>query len=218
MENHVRATQNPSTAGGPYDGGYESCPCFWGREPAEYVRRLTQLLPTLRGKHALDVGCGEGKNASYVHSLGAQVTALDVSEIAIKKASILWPNSSRIIWHHAHADRFSYGRDCYDIVICTGLLHCLPSMSSITRLICRLRRATRPGGYHVVYSFNNGPHCLSGHPELFAPFLPAHAALLSLYRRDLVIANSNVVQHDCHPDRNIQHYHSISRLLVQIKK
>src|SRR5579862_381185 len=51
--------------------------------PKEYC---IGLLGDLRGKHILDVGCGEGEDAVLLAKLGATVTGFDVSPGAIEVA------------------------------------------------------------------------------------------------------------------------------------
>ena len=60
---------------GPYDDGYRACPCFWGSRPARLVRRAAEMLG---GGKALDVGCGDGKNAIHLSESGFDVSAFDL--------------------------------------------------------------------------------------------------------------------------------------------
>ena len=59
------------------DGGLEPFP----DAPAEWLVAHEALLPG--GGRALDVACGDGRNAVYLAQLGYMVDAIDVSDVAI---------------------------------------------------------------------------------------------------------------------------------------
>src|SRR5699024_1680372 len=56
-----------------YDRGYRACPCFWGTAPSSIVQHAATLVA---GTTAVDIGCGEGKNAAYLATIGYRVTAV----------------------------------------------------------------------------------------------------------------------------------------------
>ena len=60
-------------------------------------RLLARWCEQFNSGHALDVACGSGRNSRFLASNGFQVTALDVSDVALAKArSIGHPNSAQI--------------------------------------------------------------------------------------------------------------------------
>ncbi len=58
----------------------------------KFVKWLKKRAPkedraeALSGARVLDLGCGEGKNARYFASLGARVSGIDISDVAIARA------------------------------------------------------------------------------------------------------------------------------------
>ncbi len=65
--------------------------------PAEWLVENSSLLRGGDGRRALDVACGAGRNALYHASLGFEVHAVDVSDVAIKADGVgqsRWPVSS----------------------------------------------------------------------------------------------------------------------------
>jgi tellurite methyltransferase len=51
--------------------------------PAEWLTENRSLLAGGDGRRALDVACGDGRNALYLAQLGFEVDAVDVSDVAI---------------------------------------------------------------------------------------------------------------------------------------
>lgn len=72
---------------GGYDEGYKRCACFWGNKPGKLVEQYLLKLPEGTGMTALDLGCGEGKNAIALANAGFHVTAVDCSNAALETQS-----------------------------------------------------------------------------------------------------------------------------------
>lgn len=198
---------------GGYDDGYVDCSCFWGTNPGSFVQHLLTLT-SVEGKIVLDVGCGEGKNAAYLADRGATVRAVDVSEAALRNAGTAFPPHSRLTYELADACDLHPLPSSIDIVIAYGLLHCLESLHEIETIVRELKLATRPGGHHVICAFNSRSQDLRAHPD-FEPTLLAHSQLLSLYSDWRILASTDADLREVHPNNNIEHAHSITRLIAQ---
>ena len=66
-----------------WDRRYEETELLWSAEPNRF---LVEEAAALTPARALDLACGEGRNAIWLAELGWQVTAVDFSEVAIAKA------------------------------------------------------------------------------------------------------------------------------------
>jgi SAM-dependent methyltransferase len=67
----------------PWDERYASMEQLWSGHPnGQLVRESSELQPG----RALDVGCGEGADALWLAERGWDVTALDVSRVALDRA------------------------------------------------------------------------------------------------------------------------------------
>jgi SAM-dependent methyltransferase len=66
-----------------WDERYAAHEHVWSITPNQFVERECRDLPPGR---ALDIACGEGRNAAWLASLGWQVTGVDFSQVAIDKA------------------------------------------------------------------------------------------------------------------------------------
>jgi 2-polyprenyl-3-methyl-5-hydroxy-6-metoxy-1,4-benzoquinol methylase len=199
---------------GGYDDGYQACSCFWGELPGSLVRALLKEQPSCEGLAVLDLGCGEGKNAAAFARAGATVDAVDCSAQAIANGKRAFPNLN-INWIVADAVNYLSLSRSYDIVVMYGLLHCLSSQLEISEMIDSAISKTVAGGVHFVVAFNNGPHDLSAHPNL-QPTLLAHEFYLDHYSRQRILVAESAIINEVHPNNNILHFHSITRLTARI--
>ncbi len=80
-----------------WDQRYAAADLVWSRGPNEWVAaRLADLAPA----EALDLGCGEGRNALWLASRGWRVTALDFSEVAVDRGRRLAAEAGlEVTWH-----------------------------------------------------------------------------------------------------------------------
>jgi len=77
-------SERPPSADADWDERYAGAPQVWSGQPnSALVVELAQLAPG----RVLDVGCGEGADAVWLAREGWEVTALDVSQVALDRAS-----------------------------------------------------------------------------------------------------------------------------------
>lgn len=65
-----------------WDERYAAHDSVWGPAPNRWVEQEVRDLPPGR---ALDLACGEGRNALWLDSLGWRVRAVDFSKVAVEK-------------------------------------------------------------------------------------------------------------------------------------
>jgi tellurite methyltransferase len=203
---------------GGYDIGYKACPCFWGSNPGSLVQTLETLVPTFSGMSVLDAGCGEGKNAIFLASKGAKVTAYDISELAIRNAKAIasQADSATVSFTVGDIRNIEIAPTSYDVILAYGLMHCLPGASEIRSLCRALQEATRAGGYMLLCAFNDRCQDLSAHPG-FHPTLLPHAAYMEMFNSWELVEASDQDLHETHPHNNIPHTHSMTRILAKRK-
>jgi SAM-dependent methyltransferase len=69
--------------GADWDARYAASPLLWGAAPNRFVEERCRLLPV---GTALDLACGEGRNALWLAARGWRVTGIDFSSVAIERA------------------------------------------------------------------------------------------------------------------------------------
>jgi SAM-dependent methyltransferase len=99
-----------------WDRRYRESELVWSAEPNRFVAEICADLPVGR---ALDVACGEGRNAIWLAGLGWQVTGVDFSSAALDKArQIAQRHDADIEWVHADARRIDrIGPGTFDLVV-----------------------------------------------------------------------------------------------------
>jgi SAM-dependent methyltransferase len=127
---------------------YRSSDGLWsGRPNAQLVAEAAGLVPG----RALDAGCGEGGDALWLAGRGWEVTAVDVSAVALARAATRAAEISpdvarRIDWRHA--DLISWVPDGrYDLVS----MHFMQAPPGVRQsLFRRMADAVAPGGTLLI--------------------------------------------------------------------
>jgi 2-polyprenyl-3-methyl-5-hydroxy-6-metoxy-1,4-benzoquinol methylase len=109
------------------------------------------LLGDVRGLRILDVGSGEGQDAVLLATLGAQVTALELSSEAVALARAYAEASGvadRITWVQSPVETFDAGAGQFDVAWCAAFLHHV--LADLSPVCASLKRALKPGGRFVA--------------------------------------------------------------------
>ncbi|GIH71535.1 class I SAM-dependent methyltransferase [Sphaerimonospora thailandensis] len=128
---------------------------FFTRKPDEslvsYVER-----EVLRPGRALDLGCGPGRNAVYLASLGFEVDAIDLSPTAVAWAEERARESGvDVRFHCGDAFTAEFQSGAYDLVYDSGCLHHLPPHRRVSYLDLVDRLLTL-GGHLAISCFAAG--------------------------------------------------------------
>lgn len=127
-----------------WDDRYRQSDLVWGMPPNAVVVEYVTSLP--HGS-AVDVGCGEGRNAIWLATRGWEVTGIDFSQVALDKAAQIVvdhprPVRDRLHWVCADLLTADLGTD-RDLILIV-FIH-LPAEQRKT-LLDRAVTALRPGG------------------------------------------------------------------------
>jgi SAM-dependent methyltransferase len=154
---------------GDWDERYGASELVWGVRPNQWVEQEARGLPPGR---ALDIACGEGRNALWLASLGWQVTAVDFSAVGLDKARALEARTGTkpVEWLCADATTYRHGSQVDLALMCY-----LQLAADERRLAVRgAAEALAPGGVLLVI----GHHALNLGEGVGGPQDPA--VLLSL--------------------------------------
>lgn len=77
---------------------------------------LVAEVPDLQPGRALDVGCGEGADARWLARRGWQVTAVDISQVALERAARAAGNTPNVAWTRADLTATAPPAGAFDLV------------------------------------------------------------------------------------------------------
>lgn len=87
------------------------------REPS---KRLINIIEKVKGKKALDVASGAGRNSIYLANKGFEVEALDISEVALDKLKS--KGFTNIFCNLVDLDDYEIAKNSYDLIVMTNFL------------------------------------------------------------------------------------------------
>jgi ubiquinone/menaquinone biosynthesis C-methylase UbiE len=103
------------------------------------------LLPDVQGLAGLDIGCGEGHNTRLLAKRGAQMTAIDISEVFItyaQQAEVDAPLG--ITYHRASAVELPFSDHTFDFA--TGFMSFM-DIPETEHVVAEAHRVLKPGGF-----------------------------------------------------------------------
>lgn len=128
-----------------WDARYAATDLVWSAEPNQLLVAETDDLPAGR---ALDVGCGEGRNALWLASKGWEVVGVDFSSVGLDKARrIAERRGLAVDWVAADVTTYQPEGGAFDLVL-LAYLH-LPS-PQIQAVLAAAASALAPGGVLLV--------------------------------------------------------------------
>lgn len=109
-------------------------------------------VPFIKKGHVLDLGCGSGRNALYLHKLGYHVTALDKSRCNIYRLKEIAVSDNLANFHADYCDinQVSLSEN-YDFIVSTVVMMFLYP-HRISDIIKNMQSATKKGGANLIVS------------------------------------------------------------------
>jgi len=136
----------------------------------EVFRQFGGFLP--RGR-ALDIACGKGRNALFLARHGFDVTAIDISPVALEIAqSRAVERGLSVSWQQHDLEEIRLGEDCYDMVVNLNYLQRF--------LFPQIAASLRSGGVVIFETYLIGQEAI-GHPKNPA-YLLRYNELLNAFR------------------------------------
>jgi SAM-dependent methyltransferase len=139
---------SPQEAAPDWDARYSGGQYRYGTEPNGWLAAHAELL-TPPGR-ALDLACGEGRDAVYLAALGFDVEAIDASAVALAKARRLAASRGvHVHWRRIDLEaHYAPAATTYDLIACHNFLH--------RPLLVALPAALRAGGLLIYSTFLEG--------------------------------------------------------------
>lgn len=150
------------------------------REPS---RLLLDFIPALPVGRALDIACGEGRNAIYLAREGFDVDAIDISDAALNKGRTA-AGGLKINFTAADLEGFKIPANTYELIVNFNYLQ--------RSLVPAIKNGLKRGGYLIFETYTleqkelghpKNPEFLLGPNELLRLFSDLHI----IYYREGVV-------------------------------
>ncbi|GAA0950537.1 class I SAM-dependent methyltransferase [Actinocorallia libanotica] len=140
-----------------WDRKYAAKELLWSVEPNRFAAEGLAGLPPGR---ALDLACGEGRNALWLASRGWKVRAVDFSPVAVARAREL-DREGAVEWEVADLTAYPFPVAAEDLVL-VSYLHLPPAQ--MRPVLANAARALAPGGtfFFVGHDLENLEHGTGG--------------------------------------------------------
>ena len=123
---------------------------LFGREPNVYLREHVAQLPA--GGRVLCVADGEGRNSVWLARQGFEVTAFDLSDVAVAKARGLAAEAGVKVDHQvSDFDAWPWVDAAFDAVVGIFIQFADPAMRA--RQFTHMQRALKPGGVLLLQGY-----------------------------------------------------------------
>jgi len=135
-----------------YDEGIE----FWEEPlPTESLVRFLRSFHRTKGLRAVDMGCGEGRDSIFLVKKGFNVTAIDVSRSAVKRAK-KWSKREGLPIEFLLADvtHLPIRDNIYDLAVNVACLHMIINQQVRDMHLCESYRILKHNG--IYFSCNIG--------------------------------------------------------------
>lgn len=137
---------------------YRKQACVMSEEPSQFLQDTIAMVEAgTPGRRALDVACGEGRNAIFLANRGFQVTGVDNSDVALRKARKLARAAGLDIDFELLDLREEAPRGPFDLIIVFNFL--------LRPLIPKLLGELSSGGYLMLEAMLSGSPDSGHNPE-----------------------------------------------------
>lgn len=121
-------------------------------EAAAFIRLLAAKLELEPGSTVLDLACGKGRHARTLHSLGMQVTGIDLSPESICEAQQQAPAGMEFYVHDMRRPfRIHYYNYVFNLFTSFGYFR---SENENRKVLAAVRQGLKPGGKLIIDFFN----------------------------------------------------------------
>ncbi|HRY27872.1 MAG TPA: methyltransferase domain-containing protein [Candidatus Moranbacteria bacterium] len=176
-------------------------------------KALRYIKPDSRG---LDLGCGQGQNIFYFASKNFKMTAVDLSNIAVKqiKERISEQDSKNIEVIQADISNYDIASNYYDFVVCLNVLQFLDKRN-IIKLINRVKNKIKKNGIIIISSFTNkDPSNKTKKRSIKYHF--KQGELANMFRDfECLHYSEGIVVDKGHPGKEEKHIHGIVEIIAR---
>ena len=98
----------------------------------------------VKGRKALDFGCGTGRSTRFLQKLGFEATGVDIADDMIKKATEIDPKGDYHLVKDEDLSQFK--NDTYDLVLSAFTFDNIPTSEKKVNILKEIKRLLKPDG------------------------------------------------------------------------
>ncbi|MEN7550008.1 class I SAM-dependent methyltransferase [Rapidithrix thailandica] len=106
-----------------WESAFNSNDRMWGEKPTDNAHTVLELMQKNNIKSILIPGFGYGRNAKVFYDKGFDVTGIEISKTAIKRARKHF--GSEVIIHYGSVTEMPFDKNQYQSIYCYSLIHLL---------------------------------------------------------------------------------------------
>jgi ubiquinone/menaquinone biosynthesis C-methylase UbiE len=107
-------------------------------------RDLPEIISHIRGREALDFGCGTGRSTRFLKRLGFKTVGIDISKEMIRKARDTDPEGDYRVIKENNLSQFE--ENSFDLVLCAFTFDNIPTMEKKIRNFEEIKRVLKRVG------------------------------------------------------------------------
>ena len=128
---------------------------------ADHMLRYLASRELVRGRHVLDIACGEGYGSAMLAETAADVLGLDISPEAVAHATVTYGGIGNLRFDTASAASLPCDGETLDAVVSFETIEHLTAADQ-TRFIDEVHRVLRPSGLFIVSTPNRPAYAQVG--------------------------------------------------------
>lgn len=127
-----------------WDSRFKGKEFAFGKEPNPFLKKYIHLLP--KGRKALDIASGEGRNAVFLAQHGFDVDAVDISEKGLRKSiKLAREKGVKINTFLVDLDQYQIEKEKYDLIANFYFLR--------RDLILKIKKGLKQGGMVIFETY-----------------------------------------------------------------
>lgn len=111
------------------------------------------LIPCIRGKKVLDLGCGTGKYLKIFSPYAQHITGLDLSNYQLILAKEKTAGLKNISLINCDAEKMKFENNSFDVILSCWVLGTIKDIPARTGIIKNVMRILKPGG--IIFLIEN---------------------------------------------------------------
>jgi SAM-dependent methyltransferase len=177
-----------------WEAFYQEKEQVWSGNPNPLLVREVEALPPGR---ALDLGCAEGADSIWLAQRGWQVTGVDISETALRRAAVRAADAGvdGINWERADLSQ-SFPEGSFDLVSAQFFHSPVALNEERLKMLRRAADAVAPGGVLLIAGHAGFPSWLENPPPMHLATTSELIDGLALNPQTWKVELEDVVEHD----------------------